>query len=192
MTGQTVAVAHWRALDREGDDKCRLSRADHGWLLIGHARFRDAEGFAALDYVVRCNESWHTLGADIAGLHDGRDVRLQVLRENGAWVLNGEPQPRVGEAADIDLAFTPATNLMPMRRLAVQQNDTLEIRAAWLDYPDTALKPLDQIYRRTGICGQVAYQARQTVFITELEIDLSGFVTHYPGLWQGEVINATP
>jgi len=191
MTGQTVAVVHWRALDREGDDKCRLARADHGWLLVGHARFRDADGFAALDYVVRCDARWHTLGADVTGLHDGRDVRLQAQCENGTWRLNGDPQQAVGEAADIDLSFTPATNLMPLRRLAVQQDDALEIRAAWLDYPDTRLKPLDQIYRRTGVCGHVVYEARQTVFTTELETDESGFVTLYPELWQGQVINAT-
>ena len=35
MTGKTVATITWRALYCEGQDTCRLARADHGWLLVG-------------------------------------------------------------------------------------------------------------------------------------------------------------
>lgn len=190
MTGQALATAHWRALDREGEDTCRLAHAEHGWLLMGHARFRDAQGFAALDYVLRCDARLATLGADIAGTHAEREVRLRLQREGTRWWLNDAEQPQVDGAADLDLAFTPATNLMPLRRLLAGSMESLPCRAAWLRYPECTLAPLDQSYARTGLPEVVAYSARQTGFATQLTTDPSGFVTLYPGLWEGEVRHA--
>ena len=187
MTGQTSATAHWRALEHEGEDTCRLAHVDHGWLLVGHARFRDEDGFAALDYVVRCDPDWHTLGADIAGKHGARNILLRIECNSGDWVLNDEDQPQVQGARDIDLAFTPATNLMPLRRLRAQAAPRLQTRAAWLRYPNCDLRPLDQTYDASGSAELVSYAAEQTGFATQLCTDSSGFVTLYPGLWEGEV-----
>lgn len=190
MTGQTRAIVHWRALDREGDDKCRLARADHGWLLVGHARFRDAADFAALDYVVRCDADWHTFSADIAGLHGQRDVSLHLCRDQGIWRVNDTPQPGLDDAVDLGIAFTPATHLMPVKRLQALDGVGIASRAAWLDYPARTLRPLDQVYSRTRAANVISYRARQTGHETQLSLDSSGFVTLFPGLWDGEVIHA--
>ena len=190
MSGQIIATARWRALDREGEDTCRLSHADHGWLLMGHARFRDAGVIAALNYVVRCDEAWRTLGADIAGMHGEREVQLRITRDRGHWLLNETAQPDVEDATDLDLSFTPATNLMPLRRLMVSRNTGLNVTAAWLRYPEVGLTRLDQAYGRTGLPDVASYSAQQTEFATQLGFDSSGFVTRYPELWEGEVQHA--
>lgn len=187
MTGQIVAKAHWRALDRMGEDHCSLARLDQGWLLVGHARFRDADGHAALDYVVRCDAEWNTLSADVTGLHDGLDIRLALFCDGGCWRMNDQPQPQVDGACDIDLAFTPATNLMPLRRLAGAAHSSLDCQAAWLRYPDCELARLDQTYTRHGTSDLVSYRAAQTGYETQLRVDPSGFVTDYPQAWTGEV-----
>ena len=186
MTGQTVATITWRALDREGQDTCRLARADHGWLLIGHARFHDEDGHAALDYVIRCTEDWMTLDADIAGHHGDREVRLHIEHRHAGWHVNDTAQTGLDGATDIDLSFTPATNLMPLRRLAKQVGDTLTTRAAWLRHTDATLAPLDQTYKRTHTYGLVSYTAQQTGFKTTLEVNDHGFVTLYPDHWHAE------
>lgn len=186
MTGKTVATITWRALHCEGQDTCRLAHTDHGWLLMGHARFHNDDRFAALDYVIRCTDNWQTLDADIAGTHGDLDVRLHIDHRNGGWHVNDTPQTGLMGATDIDLSFTPATNLIPLRRLAKQQDDTLTIRAAWLHYPAAKLAPLDQSYKRTPTYGLVSYQAEQTAFSTTLEVNDAGFVTLYPDLWHAE------
>ncbi len=185
MTGETVAEARWRALDRDGEDRCRLARVSGGWLLVGHARFHDGDGWAALDYVVRCDDAWHTLSADVAGQHGEREVMISLEQSAGRWWLNGALQRQVDTAYDVDLAFTPATNLMPVRRLET----VLETRAAWLTYPECRVRPLDQIYRRLSP-RSVIYAAQQTGFTTQLAVAQSGFVTLYPGLWQEELQDA--
>ena len=190
MTATVLACVEWRALDREGTDRCRLSRAAHGWLLVGHARFWDDLGFAALDYVVRCDTGWATLSADIAGEHDGREVQVRIQRSGARWWVNDLEQEAVSGAVDIDLSFTPATNLMPLRRLMDRRDIMLDTNAAWLRYPMAALTPLDQTYSRTERPGCVRYTAQQTRYETELMVDSSGFVTLYPELWAGEVSDA--
>ncbi len=183
MTGTTIAEIRWRALDREGHDSCRLVRQDGGWMLIGHARFREAEGASALDYVVRCGPEWETLGAHVTGLwRDGR-VAINLAREGDVWMLSGQRQPGLDGARDIDFGFTPATNLMPLRRLP--EIGGIDATAAWLRDPGSVPVRLDQRYVR-GRGGLVHYVARQTGFETDLLVASSGFVTRYPGLWEAE------
>ncbi|KMK65934.1 putative glycolipid-binding domain-containing protein [Puniceibacterium sp. IMCC21224] len=181
MTGTPIASLHWRALDREGEDTCRLVRLDAGWMLIGHARFRDGPNFAALDYVIRCGLDWLTSSADITGTFADASVSLRILRSGLHWTLNGAPQPDVQGATDIDLGFTPATNLMPLRRLP--EIGRIATRAAWLRGTDAALSPLDQTYTRAR-GGLVEYSAEQTNYATQLVVNPQGFVTRYPGLWE--------
>ncbi len=181
MTGTTLATAHWRALDREGDDKCRLAELDSGYMLVGHARFRDGHGWAALDYVVRTDADWRTTSADVTGDHAGETIAWKLERTDADWRFNGAPQPALRGAEDVDLSFTPATNLMPVRRLP--QVGRLTTMAAWLRLPGANLSPLSQSYTRARGHG-VRYAAAETGFETQLTVDDHGFVTLYPGLWE--------
>ncbi|MFZ5964374.1 putative glycolipid-binding domain-containing protein [Thalassococcus sp. BH17M4-6] len=181
MTTDTVATVHWRALDRMGEDTCRLTRLDTGWMLVGHARFSEGGSWSALDYVVRCDGDWGTTSADITGLHDDEKVALHVLHLGRDWTVNGTPQPQLDGAIDIDLGFTPATNLMPLRRLP--DVGRMPVRAAWLRDPASPLEPLDQTYTRAR-GGLVQYHSVQTGYETHLKVDAHGFVTHYPDLWE--------
>ena len=178
---ETIAKAHWRALDRDGEDTCRLVDAGAGWMLVGHARFRDGHGWAALDYVIRTDADWFTTSADITGDYAGETVGWHLARSGADWSLNDRLQPDLTGAEDIDLSFTPATNLMPLRRLP--QVGRLSTCAAWLRLPGPLLSPLYQSYTRER-GGLVLYEAEETDFKTHLKVDAHGFVTHYPGLWQ--------
>ena len=179
MTGETLATVHWRALAREGEDKCRLARVGEGWMLVGHARFRDAAGFAALDYVVRLDAGWLTRSADISGTYGDETVGWRIVND-GVWWLNDVPQPQVEGACEVDLSFTPATNLMPLRRLP--EVGRLELRAAWFRLPGGVLEPLDQSSRRER--GGLVQYAAASGFETQLVVGEDGFVRTYPGLWE--------
>ncbi|NIY96150.1 putative glycolipid-binding domain-containing protein [Salipiger sp. HF18] len=178
---ETIATTRWRALDRDGEDKCRLALLNGGYMLVGHARFRDGAGWAALDYVVRIGSDWRTLGADVTGTHAGTELKLKLVCEGGAWSLNGAPQPQLDGCEDVDFAFTPATNLMPLRRMP--DVGRLSTRSAWLRLPGPTVSPLDQSYiRERG--NIVSYHAEQSAYATQLVVDQNGFVTTYPGLWE--------
>jgi hypothetical protein len=179
MTSETVGLMHWRALDRDGEDKCRLARVNGGYILVGHARFRDAHGWAALDYVLRCDGGWLTRSCDVTGTHGGSELGLRLERDGDGWRLNESEQPQLAGCTDVDLGFTPATNLVPIRRLPeVGSIDTVTAR---LCLPGPSLERADQRYTRER-GGYVHVGNGETT--AHLAIDGVGFVTEYPGLWE--------
>ena len=77
------------------------------------------------------NAAWRTRRATDSAQAGGRVVDLRVTSAaRGGWTLNGVPQPRLAGCADVDLGFTPATNLLPIRRLALKVGERAEAPAA--------------------------------------------------------------
>lgn len=184
--GGAGTMAHWRRLDREGTDRCTLGRTDNGWMLTGQAVWRE-DGEVALTYAVRCDPHWRTLSADVTGTHGGHEIGLRILRAPEGWLMNDVLQPDAADCTDLDLGFTPATNLLALRRLAPDGPEPQPVSAAWLP-PDLArLQRLDQTYTRIA-AGRIDYASPG--FSARLSVHDSGFVTHCPGLWEGWVDDA--
>jgi hypothetical protein len=110
-----------------------------------------------------------------------------VAIPGGRWRLNGADQMQVAGCADVDLGFTPATNLIPLRRLALNVGGKADAPAAWLRFPELGLERLEQHYRRVDL-HRYAYQAPGVGYAGTLEVSEVGFVTTYPGLWELETL----
>jgi hypothetical protein len=67
-------------------------------------------------------------------------------------------RPKGAACIDLDLNFSPSTNLLPLMDLGLAIGQEATIRAAWLRFPRFALEPLDQVYRSTGR-GPIATRA---------------------------------
>jgi hypothetical protein len=107
--------------------------------------------------------------------------------EEGHWTLNGAPLPRVDGALDIDLGFTPATNLLPIRRLNLAVGERAEVRTAWVRFPELRVEALEQTYQREAE-NVFRYEARGDGerFQARLDTDEYGRVLLYEGLWAAE------
>jgi len=174
----------WRRLDLPGLDEARLSREPESWHLEGHAEFVEDGNRWELGYTVTCGTDWVTTGA-VVKRHSGRAaIEANVVRSaTGGWTLNGVPVPAVEDCIDVDLAFTPATNLLSLRRLDLAVGQEAEVVSAWLTFPDFALIPLRQRYRRTSQ-ERYDYSAPDLPFAGILTVDPEGFVLDYAGLWR--------
>ncbi len=182
----TDATILWRRLDVPGHDAARLLRGTDGWRLEGVAAFASDAGPCALTYEVRLSARWHTRSARVSGWIGDRPVRLRATAgRGGAWSLDGEAQPALEGCEDIDLSFTPATNLIPVRRLALETGGTGTSRAAWLRVPELTLEPIIQAYERLTV-GTYRYVTAAGVFDRRLTVRPDGFVVDYPGLWRAE------
>lgn len=181
-----IDMVLWRRLDRAGHEVGRLSDVHGRWELSGTAVFSDERGPCSLDYIVACDPRWRTLSASVTGFVGTERIDLVVsVDEEGAWHMDGARRPVVDGCIDIDLGFSPSTNLLPIRRLAMAVGDEREVNAAWLPFPALELEPLAQVYRREGD-RLYRYTSAGGRFVRELTVNESGFVTHYPGLWQAE------
>ncbi len=176
----------WRRLDIPGRDSATLGRIKSGWMLEGIAEFIDGNSDCRLTYRVRCDHLWRTLGAEIEGRAGDESVKFAIEADAARrWRLNGEPVPAVDGCDDIDLSFTPATNTLPIRRLALAIGEAAPVRAAWLRYPGFSLDPLDQEYRRTA-ASRYSYASNGGAFRADLDVNPEGLVLNYPGLWVAE------
>lgn len=185
MTAQrpTRTSVLWRRVGEPGLDGARFATDVEGPRIDGTALFLHAEHPVRLEYTVACDARWRTLRAHVRGDVGGRAIEHEILRDGGAWTLDGVRQPAVEGALDVDLAFTPATNTLPVRRLALGIGRREDVRAAWLRFPELDLVPLDQSYTRTS-ARTYHYESDGGAFVRDLELDDDGVVVRYPGLWE--------
>jgi hypothetical protein len=153
------------------------------------AVFRDEGGPTALHYSVRCDAGWRTTEAYIHGWRGAESIELLIMHDGvGRWSLNGAVCPAVAGCLDLDLSFTPATNLLPLRRLDLAVDEMTEVRSAWLEWPAGTLTPLVQRYDRRS-AATYRYEAdlpSSDTFTGVLHVDSFGWVLNYAGLWQAE------
>ena len=183
MTDEAVL---WRRLDSPGHEYARLSKDDAGWRLAGTAVFQHEQQPCMLAYVVLCDAQWRTRSGSISGWVGGRQISLEVtIDSQGSWRMNGSVQPELTGCMDLDLNFSPSTNLLPIRRLNLPEGRSVRVTAAWLRFPEFTLEPLEQTYTRLS-GNTIRYESSGGAFVAELKANPSGFVTSYPGYWEAE------
>ncbi len=176
----------WRSLRWPGHDACRLYRVNSEWRLEGTSLFLHEGRTCQLSYLIVCNSIWQTQRAVVSGWVGDQDVSLELYVEaHHRWQVNGVAKPAVAGCVDLDLSFSPSTNLLPIRRLSLEVGQRKEVKAAWLRFPSLELEPLSQVYERLG---QFKYLHSRSDgdFVAELTVNKAGLVTFYPKLWEFE------
>lgn len=190
MHDGVVASILWRRLDRPGAEAARVSRPGGAWKLEGSVVLEEQGNPCALRYLVTCDATWHTQRATVHGWIGPIRVDVSIeVGDEGQWTLNGDPQPQVAGCVDIDLQFSPVTNTVPVRRLALAVRESAMVRAAWLRFPTFTLEPLDQVYRRLRPDAYL-YESHGGAYAAQLDVNDAGLVTRYGDVWRAEASNA--
>ena len=185
---ETAAAILWQRLDVGGHDVCRLIREDDGWELRGHAIFEHEGAPCSLSYAAFCDDQWRTRSTLVKGFLGDRGLEFDIVKTgSGEWLLNGAVQPGLAACVDVDLGFTPATNLLAIRRFNLDIGESTPAPAAYLSFPELKLVLLEQDYRRESQT-QYAYRAPVFGYAELLEVAPVGFVTDYPNLWAGKLL----
>jgi uncharacterized protein len=139
-----------------------------------------------VEYEIDCDSHWHTRRCTLAGYLGSTTVDLDVARDSaGEWTVGGAPAMDLKGCDDVDLGFTPATNLLPIRRLNLSIGAKAAVRAAWVRFPQLSVEVLDQSYTRLAD-DRYLYESAGGSFRRELLVDDTGFVLDYPDLWRAE------
>lgn len=119
-----------------------------------------------------------------------RELHFVIERDAaGQWTLNGEVQRDVAGLVDVDLGFTPASNLLAIRRFDLGVGQATPAPAAYLTFPELKLTRLEQSYQRLDE-GRYAYAAPMFGYNDILVVSAAGFVVSYPGLWTSTAASA--
>ena len=180
----------WQAANGIGLDRCQLRRlggiASRAYRLSGIVVDVHEGRPIRIRYRVDLDRAWRTTDVLVrASLEPGHDQEI-ALRRRGRWK---RLDPATGEwnrlreldnLTDIDFAFSPATNTLPIRRLDLPVGASATVTAAWLTFPALALEPLPQTYTRLA---DHSYRYRSPDFQTTITVDDHGLPIDYPPLW---------
>ncbi len=140
-----------------------------------------------LDYSVECNAAWETRSAAVTGWVGSTEVDVHVSAGPDGWRRNGELVASVAGCVDVDLNFSPSTNLLPLRRLDLAVGSEAVVRAAWLRFPSFTLEPLEQLYRRVAP-DTYEYESAGGGFRAELRVNTFSLPLVYGGWWVVETV----
>lgn len=178
-----VASILWRRLDAPGHDACRLERRGLRWLVSGAAAFRHATGPASVEYSLLVDRDWRTSQGRVKGAIGERAIDIRISREENGWRLNDARVAGLAHLVDLDFGFTPATNFTQLKRVDMPTGVAVRLPVAWFDLELAGLSELEQIYERRSE-GELLYAAPAFNYRAVLELDASGFIRRYPGLWE--------
>ena len=172
----------WHGVEGWLAEHAQIDLLDDGVLATGVQLGVEPEPYR-LDYLLDVPSGWITRRLEIEASGAGWRRSL-VLEHDGAgrWMANHEALADVTGALDCDLAFSPLTNLMPVRRSALHERAGSEdFVMAWVSVPDLRVHASPQRYEHVGP-GVVRYVALDGDFTAELSLDSDGLVMRYPRL----------
>jgi uncharacterized protein len=181
-------TVRWRPLEGEGLEHLTIRSLNESVgaairaesVLIG-----ERGGFAyGVRYRIDCDAGWRVTSFVIETT-DGR--RLHLLSDgDGHWrTVEGMALPRFDGCIDIDLAGTPFTNTLPIRRLGLtHESGTTALKMLYVPF-DTFEPMVDgQCYTCLKDGRLYRYEAGDRSFRADLPVDEDGLVIDYPTLFR--------
>jgi uncharacterized protein len=181
-TMRLEATALWRRLDTIGTDAARLFRNQSGWQLQGTAVFLHEKQPARLDYELDLHADWTTARGVVRGFLGADAVEQIFERDATGWSMNGNRLAGLEHLKDLDLGFTPATNLQYLRRANLKIGESIDRPVAWWEPGTSTLVDLPQRYQRRDERAYW-YESPTVNYEALLEFAANGFARNYPQLW---------
>jgi hypothetical protein len=173
--------AEWSGWDGDGHEALHLGWESGGWTADGVVRGINAEDWG-IHYVIRVDDRWKL--RQFLLFRDLPDPDLWLgVDPAGRWgEISGARRPELDGCVAVDLACTPFTNTLPIRRLRIEVGDTAELKIARVDHDTLEVTPEQQRYTRLAL--QRWRYEDESGFSAELEVDEHGLVQDYPGLFR--------
>jgi uncharacterized protein len=144
---------------------------------------RDGRAFRAR-YQIDTTADWQVRHFRIELLQsDGAMLSLRSNRAGQWWRSDDTALPDLNGCLDMDLAATPFTNTLAIRRLALQPGEMRQLTVVHITVPELTIRALPQRYTclEVGSQGSVyRYEALSRNFSADLLVDRDGLVIEYP------------
>lgn len=154
-----------------------------GHVLTGHVLTVSNGEPCEAHYMIDCSDDWVTRELNIQLMIGMSTRRLVVRHSDGRWTRDHESITGLEDVRDVDLAFTPATNTLPLRRLALELGESRDVAAVWVHFPELTTECLEQRYTRIGT-STYRYESGGGAFTAVLDVDEYGMVVRYGDLWE--------
>jgi hypothetical protein len=138
-------------------------------------------------YEVRCDAYWRVRYARVGA--PGEQPRVELLSDGeGHWTTADGRAVKYLEGCEyVDIAETPFTNTLPVRRLGLSCGESAEIAVAYFDGAELQPSPEPQRYTRLEKDEEgelYRFESLDAGFTADLVVDADGLVVDYPGLFR--------
>ena len=172
----------WTPEEGEGVEHLAFdARADGFYaesVLVGE---RDGRAYGLM-YRVKCDPQWRTLHAWLK-VTGGPELELHGDGEGNWRDGHGLVLPSLAGCIDIDIAATPYTNTLPIRRLQLAKSAREPIAVVFISTPDLQVSRVEQAYTCVEPDSDYRYEGIHTGFAAELKVDEDGLVIDYPTMF---------
>jgi hypothetical protein len=166
-------TARWHTWDHQHLETLTLRWENEGWTATGEV------GREAITYVLRLSATWQVRQFLLFRDLDEPDLWLGT-DGTGRWgEVNGAHRHDLAGCTDIELAVTPFTMSVPIRRLALPIGADALVTTAAIDVETLGVVPVEHRYERVA-----ARRFRRTVLdtgsIADVDVDEYGLVHDAP------------
>jgi uncharacterized protein len=181
----------WQSSDGRAMESARVLLGTGGMRALGRSvRAPLNEPAFTASYRLTVDEQGVVARLSVTSATAGRERNLTLNRtEDGYWLLDtgsGGSRAEFAGALDVDLAFSPLYNSLPIRRLGLhRQAGEHEVPMVFVSLPTLEVEQVTQCYRTVSPLDE---QGRSVVHFgwddsgSELVVDEQGMVLDYPGL----------
>jgi len=169
--------ARWATWELDGEETTTLCWENEGWTVSGMvSRER-------IQYVLRISPTWQVRQFLLFRDLDEPDLWL-ATDGGGRWgEMNGAHRTELDGCYDVDLACTPFTNTLPIRRLPLLVGHTAELPVVVVD-PET-LDVRAETHRYTRLDShRWRFEQMRIGDSVEFDVDEHGLLLDHPGLFR--------
>ena len=174
----------WSDWENQGLEFCTLIQ-ESGSLSLEGAVMGTRGGQYGAHYFVQTDELFRTRKVEVRYI-GGPDLRVES-DGNGHWrdMITNAPLAELDGCFDVDIGVTPATNMLPIKRLSLLTNESQDIHAAYVPLPSQIEgiflpQRADQRYTCLTPNSRYLYEGLFRNFSTKLVLDKDGLVIDYP------------
>jgi hypothetical protein len=134
----------WTTWNGDHLETLNLAWDNEAWTAVGRV------GRERIEYVLRLAPIWHVRQFLLFRDLDDPDLWLAIDPDHRWGEINGSYRPELDGCADIELACTPFTATIPIRRLRLAIGDSAELDVIDVDVDTLAATRQPVRYERTG------------------------------------------
>jgi hypothetical protein len=161
-------------------DSLERVRVEEGGMVRATSVVDSARG--RYSYELTAERDWTFRRLQLEALAGERTLTI-AFDGRGGWEVDGVERLDLSDAIDIDLAITPFTNTLPIRRLDLAIDDEADVAVAYVSFPDLEVTVDEQRYTRLDE-DLYRFESLDSDFTRDITVDLDGFVVDYPGLFE--------
>ena len=178
----------WVPCEEPGLEHLHLQQSEKGSIVDSVVISVQRKAPFRVGYMLLIDHAWRVRECSLYLFgKEKQEIKLRADGE-GHWTdASGQALPELDGCIDVDLAITPFTNTLPVRRLALSPGQSADLRVVYITAPEVQVRVMEQRYTCLEAHDDGSlyrYENLASGFTRDLPVDAQGLVLDYPDIWK--------